>query len=102
MKLIVDYQGNLLDSYAISLESFRSFRGPLFRKPVTGQELLLPFLKQTGSSIDSICLSTEVLAFKHADYVLSMLKIILIKHMARALMSFSSHIRFSFLVRFGQ
>ena len=23
----------------ISLESFRSFRGPLFRKPVTGQEL---------------------------------------------------------------
>ena len=26
--------------YTISLESFRSFRGPLFRKPVTGQELL--------------------------------------------------------------
>ena len=28
-----------LDSYTISLESFRSFRCPLFRKPVTGQEL---------------------------------------------------------------
>ena len=39
IKLILDDQGNHLDSYAISLESFRSFRGPLFRKPVTGQEL---------------------------------------------------------------
>ena len=39
IKLIPDDQGNHLDSYAISLESFRSFRGPQFRKPVTGQEL---------------------------------------------------------------
>ena len=39
IKLILDDQGNHLDSYAINLESFRSFRGPLFRKPVTGQEL---------------------------------------------------------------
>ena len=39
IKLILDDQGNHLDSYTISLESFRSFRGPLFRKPVTGQEL---------------------------------------------------------------
>ena len=28
-----------MDSYTFSLESFRSFRGPLIRKPVTGQEL---------------------------------------------------------------
>ena len=27
------------NSYTISLESFGSFRGPLFPKPVTGQEL---------------------------------------------------------------
>ena len=38
IKLILDEQGNYLDSFAISLESFRSFRGPLFCKPVTGQE----------------------------------------------------------------
>ena len=36
IKLILNDQGNNLDSYAISLESFRSIRGPLFRKPVTG------------------------------------------------------------------
>ena len=35
----MDDQGNNLDSYTISLESFGSFRGPLFPKPVTGQEL---------------------------------------------------------------
>ena len=35
MKLILDDQ----DSYTISLESFKHFRGPLFRKPVIGQEL---------------------------------------------------------------
>ena len=34
IKLILDDQGNHLDSYTISLESFRSFRGPLFCKPV--------------------------------------------------------------------
>ena len=28
-----------MDSFTISLESFRSFRGPLFRKPVADQEL---------------------------------------------------------------
>ena len=38
IKLILDDQGNHLDLYTISLESFRSFRGPLFRKPVTGRE----------------------------------------------------------------
>ena len=39
-KLILDDHGNNLDSFIISLESFRSFTGPLLHKPVTGQELL--------------------------------------------------------------
>ena len=38
-KLILDDHGKNLDSFRISLESFRSFRGPLLHKPVTGQEL---------------------------------------------------------------
>ena len=38
-KLILDDHGNNLGSFRISLESFRSFRGPLLLKPVTGQEL---------------------------------------------------------------
>ena len=44
MKLILDDQGHHLDSYTISLESFRSFKGPLFCKPVTVQEIFLLFL----------------------------------------------------------
>ena len=36
-KLILDYHRNNLDSLRISLESFRSFRGPLIHKSVTGQ-----------------------------------------------------------------
>ena len=38
-KLILDDQGNHLDSIAIGLDSFRSFKGPLLHKAVTGQEL---------------------------------------------------------------
>ena len=38
-KLILDDHWNDLDSSRISLESFRSFRGPLLHKLVTGQEL---------------------------------------------------------------
>ena len=38
-KLILDDHGNKLDSFRLSLEAFRSFRGPLLLKPVTGQEL---------------------------------------------------------------
>ena len=38
-KLILDNHGYSLDSFRISLESFRFFRGPLLPKPVTGQEL---------------------------------------------------------------
>ena len=50
IELILDDQGNHLDSNTISLESFRYFRGPLFRKPVTGQELFVCcFLQQTDS-----------------------------------------------------
>ena len=37
---ILNGQGNHLDSYTISSESFMSFRGSLFPKPVTGQELV--------------------------------------------------------------
>ena len=44
IKLTLDGQGNHLDSYTISLESFTFFRGPLFHKPVSGQELFLLFL----------------------------------------------------------
>ena len=40
-ELILDDHGYNLDSFRISLESFRSFRGPLLPKPVTGQELFL-------------------------------------------------------------
>ena len=40
IKLILDDQGNHLGAYLVRLESFRSFRGPLFHKPVTGQELV--------------------------------------------------------------
>ena len=38
-KLILDDHGTNLNSFRISLESFRSFRGPLLLKPVTGQAL---------------------------------------------------------------
>ena len=38
-KLILDDQGKNLNSFRISLESFRFFIGPLLLKPVTGQEL---------------------------------------------------------------
>ena len=40
-KLILDDHGYNLDSFRISFESFRSFRGPLLLKPVTVQELFL-------------------------------------------------------------
>ena len=53
IKLILDDQGNHLDSNTISLESFRSFRGPLFCKPVTDQKLFGCFLQQTGSKAEN-------------------------------------------------
>ena len=51
IKLILDDQGNHLDSYTISLESLRSFRSPLFCKPVTGKEHFCCLLKQIGSNM---------------------------------------------------
>ena len=54
IKLILDDQENHLDSYAISLESFRSFRGRLFRKPVTRQELFFCFLQPNDSNLKMI------------------------------------------------
>ena len=43
-KLILDYHGNNLDSFRIVLESFRSFKGLLLHKPVSGQELFFAVL----------------------------------------------------------
>ena len=45
-ELILDDHGNNLDLFRTSLESFRSFRGPLLHKPVSSQELFLPFLTE--------------------------------------------------------
>ena len=39
-KLTLDDYGNNLESFRISFESFKSFRGPLLHKPLPGQELL--------------------------------------------------------------
>ena len=38
-RLILNNQGDQLESH--NLKSFRTFRGPLFHKPVTGQVLFL-------------------------------------------------------------
>ena len=40
----------------ISLKLFRSFRGHLFRKPLTGQDFFCCFLQQTGSNANKITL----------------------------------------------
>ena len=58
--MILDYQVYYyLDSYAISLKSFGSFRGSLFSKPVTGQELFAasynkPTLIETALTRESL------------------------------------------------
>ena len=51
---ILDDHGNNLDLFRISLESFRSFRGPPLFKPVTGQELLF------AVSYSKLALETKV------------------------------------------
>ena len=51
-KLILDDHGNNLDSFRISLESFRPFIGPLLHKPVTVRNFFCRFLQQTGSNLD--------------------------------------------------
>ena len=51
-KLILDDHGNNLNSF--SLDSFRSFRGPLLYKPVTGQELSFAVSYSTSSLVTKI------------------------------------------------
>jgi len=74
-KLIVDDHGNNLDSFRISLESFRSFRGPLLLKPVTGQELFFavsnskPALASVVYFADPVKTSLwAIWAEQHAEY----------------------------------
>ena len=62
--LILDDQGNHLDSFTISLESFRSFRGPLFQKPGT---FFCCFLQQTGSS-DIIAFLNRLWWVQYSEY----------------------------------
>ena len=50
-KLILDDHGNNLDSFRISLESFRFFRDPLLHKPVTNFIFLQVELKVVGLSL---------------------------------------------------
>ena len=58
-------------SSRISLVPFRTFRGPLFPKPVTGQELFFcRFLQQTGSNLVVLLLSTIL------DYKISICSVI--------------------------
>ena len=52
IKLILDDQKNHLDSYTISLESFSSFSGPLFRKLVKVSNFFCCFSQQPGSSLN--------------------------------------------------
>ena len=73
IKLMLDDQGNHFDSFRISLKCFGSFRGPLFHKPVTGQELFVAnWCKKNGSSkqdmllSDSVCI--EVLLFRTLSF----------------------------------
>ena len=56
-KLTLDDHGNNLDSFRISLESFRSFRGSLLQKPVNGQEIFLPFF--TANFYSSCLMTTQ-------------------------------------------
>jgi hypothetical protein len=52
--LVLDDQG---DSFRISLESIRSYRGPLFHKPVTGLTLFFAtWYKKPGSSFSNFLL----------------------------------------------
>ena len=61
----------LLDSYTISLESFWPFRGPLFRKPVTGQERFLLFLTYSKLALSSGTLDSFLAGFLLLDSFLA-------------------------------
>ena len=58
-KLIFDDHGNKVDSFRISLESFRSFKGPLLHKPVTGQELFFAVSYSKPALVNIIFLPTR-------------------------------------------
>ena len=64
---MLDDQGNHFDSYTISLESFRSFRGPLFRKPVTGQELFFA-VSYSKPALDATQLIGINMGFENIHY----------------------------------
>ena len=67
IRLILDDQGNHLESYTISLESFRSPSEVPKRKPVTGQELFFavsyskPALRAYCSNMYTVAPSDSVL-----------------------------------------
>ena len=63
-KLILDDHGNNLDSFRISLESFRSFRGPLLLNPVTGQEL---FFADSYNKLALVLLSFAKVSIYYAN-----------------------------------
>ena len=71
LKLILNDQRDHSESFGISVESYRNFRGFLFLKPKTAIELLFgSTVHNTGSnSKQSHCLLTDSLSKKHEDHV---------------------------------
>ena len=66
-KLILDDHGNNLDSFRISLESFRSFKGPLLQTSNLSGSIFCRFLQQTSSRVSkgrdvplSLCPRTKI------------------------------------------
>ena len=58
IKLILDNHENNLDSLRISLEFFRSFRGSLLHKPVTGHELFF------AASYSKLSIDKKIMSIK--------------------------------------
>ena len=50
--LILNDQGGHLDSFIISVESFRTLRGLLFHTPATGQEFFLDSVYNEVALVD--------------------------------------------------
>ena len=68
-KLILDDYENNLDSFRISLESFRSFIGPLLHKPVIGQELFFA-VSYNKPALITICMHISRIIFEqHNTYL---------------------------------
>ena len=68
-KLILDDHGSNLDSFRISLESFKSFKGSLLHKPVTGQELFFAVSYSKPALVDTVFIS-KMIATSRANYLL--------------------------------